>query len=359
VTAACVVAHLVGELLVRRAVGHPDRVLARSLVHHLRWPTRLLIPLVGLEIAAASVSLPGEVDSELLHGVGVAIVLAVGFLVARLGNVAADLVVERFRLEGEDNLRARQVHTQVQILRRVGVVVVVVVTVAVALLTFPVVRAAGAGLLASAGIIGLIAGVAAKPIATNVLAGLQIALSQPIRVDDVVVVDGEWGRVEQIALTYVVVRVWDLRRLILPISYFIENPFENWTRQSSEILGWVHLEVDYSTPLDALRARFEKVLAASGDWDGQVGVLQVTGAGTETLQVRALMSSRDSSASWNLQCEVREQLIAFLQAEHPGALPRRRTQLVDAAGADLARPTPEVATARLDGASRPQDAPAP
>jgi small-conductance mechanosensitive channel len=268
----------------------------------------------------------------LLHALGVALILAVAWLVVRLTYVLEDLVLGRYRLEDPDNLHARQVHTQIVVLRRVTVVVVAVVSLAIALLSFPSVRAAGAGLLASAGIAGVVAGVAAKPVATNVFAGIQIALSQPIRVDDVVVVEGHWGRVEEIALTYVVVRVWDLRRLVLPISYFIENPFENWTRSTANILGWVHLEVDYRVPVDAIRKRLQEVVAASPRWDGNVVNLQVTNLGNYTVQLRALMSAPDSSASWDLQCEVREALLVFMQEQYPWAMPRLRAELTEPVG---------------------------
>lgn len=326
--------HEVAFVVLRRAGKRPDRVLMASMVKHLGAPVRLILALVAVAIAAAAVDIPARLAAELIHGFGIAVVFAVAFLVVRLTYIFDDLLLHRYRTDAADNLRARQVQTQIQVLRRITLVVVIVVSVSVSLLTFPAVRGAGAGLLASAGIIGIVAGVAARPIATNVLAGLQIAISQPIRLDDVVVVQGEWGRIEQIALTYVVVRVWDLRRLVLPISYFIENPFENWTRRTAEILGWVHLEVDYTAPIEALRKRFKEVLDSSSDWDGQVSTLQVTSAGAATVQVRALMSSPDSNSSWNLQCEVREKLIAYLQAEHPGSLPRQRTQLVGAAGQD-------------------------
>lgn len=339
--------HLLGFFLLRLRVRPPERVLARSVVENLRAPARFIVPLIGLEIATAAVGLRDSLASDLLHAFTVALIGACGFLAVRVTYILDDVVIDRFRTDSVDNLRARQIHTQIQVLRRITVVVVTVLSVSIALLTFPAVRAAGAGLLASAGIIGLVVGIAARPLATNVLAGLQIAISQPIRVDDVVVVEGEWGRIEQIALTYVVVRVWDLRRLVVPIAYFIENPFENWTRRTAEILGWVYLEVDYTAPIEALRTKLQEVLEASASWDGQVSVLQVTNAGPTTLQLRALMSSPDSSASWNLQCEVREKLIAYLQAEHPGALPRQRTELVDAGGDDS---LPSMA-ARPDGQS--------
>ena len=347
-TLVCTLAvHAVGYAVAARLVDGRGRVVAESLVRRTRGPARLLLPVIAVDGAAATSRLPATVATGLERGLGVLVVLAVAFLVVRLTDVVDDVVLSHFPLDNPDNLKARQVHTQVQVLRRVTAVVVAVLALAVALLSFPPVRAAGAGLLASAGVIGIVAGVAAKPTATNILAGLQIAISQPIRMDDVVVVEGHWGRIEQIALTYVVVRVWDLRRLVLPISYFIENPFENWTKQTADILGWVHLEVDYCAPVEAIRAELHRVLAASPDWDGGTWSLQVTSLGTETMQLRALMGARDSSLAWNLECEVREQLVAFLQDKHPDALPRLRTQPVVAG-------TPQpAAPARQPGASGP------
>jgi small-conductance mechanosensitive channel len=345
VLAGAIVVHTaLFALLDRMSRGH-GRLVTSSFVRRVRGPSRFVLPLAAVDVAVATVRLPGPVSAALLRVLGVLIVLATAFLVVRVTYVIDDLVLERYPLDGPDNLRARQVHTQIQVLRRVTAAVVTVLAVAIALLSFPEVRAAGAGLLASAGLIGIVAGVAAKPAATNVVAGLQIAISQPIRVDDVVVVQGHWGRVEQIALTYVVVRVWDLRRLVLPISYFIENPFENWTRQNADILGWVHLEVDYRAPVEQIRQQLHRILRESADWDGNTWNLQVTSLGTETVQLRALMSARDSSAAWNLECEVREKLIAFLQAEHPEALPRLRMEPspAPAAGAGDA----------ADGSSRP------
>lgn len=317
----------VAHLLLRR----PGRLLARSLVANLRLPLAILLPLVVLEAVTGAMNFDSTVTSNLLHGFGIAIDLTSGFLIIRATYVLDDVILARYRIDRSDNLRARQVQTQITVFRRITVVVVSVISLAVALLTFREVRAAGAGLLASAGVVGLVAGIAAKPVASNVLAGLQIAISQPIRVDDVVVVEGEWGRIEQIALTYVVVQIWDLRRLVLPISYFIEQPFENWTRRSSEVLGSIYLDVDYSAPIDDIRKRFEEILAESDKWNGRVGVLQVTGSGPATVQLRALLSANDSGSSWDLQCEVREKLLTWMQQEHPHALPRQRQQLVSGA----------------------------
>jgi small-conductance mechanosensitive channel len=326
-------AHSLGFFFLRRAVDGRGKSLQESLVRNVRWPTRIIVALAALEVALTRVTVGARVRSDLLHGVGVALVFAVGFLIVRLTYVFDDVILARYRLNVRDNLKARRIHTQIQVLRRVTVVVVAVVSAAVVLLSFRQVRVAGAGLLASAGVVGIVAGVAARPTATNLVAGLQIAISQPIRVDDVVVVEGRWGRIEQIALTYVVVRLWDLRRLVLPISYFIQNPFENWTRSTADILGWVFLEVDFTAPVERIRARFHQILATSPNWDGKVGVLQVTDVGSETMQLRASMSSPDSSRSFDLQCEVREQLIAFIRTDCPEALPRRRTEFVDRSGA--------------------------
>lgn len=316
------------RLLGRWACSGPAHVLQESLVRNMGPPTRLIVPLLAVEIGLTGVRIRPHLRSQLLHWVGLVLVVAVGFAVVRATFVLDDLILGRYRLEAEDNLKARRIHTQIQVFRRVTVVVVAVVCLAIVLLSFPPVRAAGAGLLASAGLVGILAGVAAKPTATNIVAGLQLAISQPIRVDDVVVVEGQFGRVEEIALTYVVVRVWDLRRLVVPVSHFIQNSFENWTRSTSEVLGWVFLEVDYSAPVEAIRQHLYEILRQSRNWDGHTWGLQVTDAGGSGMQLRALMSSFDSSRSWDLQCEVRERLIAWIQSEHPQALPRQRAVLV-------------------------------
>ncbi len=326
-----IVLHQFGHVLLRRMLRHGDHRVGRLLVSNLRAPALLVLPLVTIEVTIGVLPMLASLRPVLLHAVGIVLIAAVAWLAARATFVLYDLLLVRYDLDRPDNLHARRVRTQVQVLRRITLTVSVL-ALAIALLSFPQVRAAGAGLLASAGIIGLAAGVAARPVATNVVAGLQLALSQPIRVDDVVVVEGHWGRVEEIALTYVVIRVWDLRRLVLPVSYFVTMPFENWTRSTADILGWVHLEVDYSAPVAAIRSKFGEILSRSPDWDGKVSVLQVTGLGAETMQLRALMSAPDSSRSWNLQCEVREKLVDFLQREHPSALPRLRTEFAAAGG---------------------------
>jgi small-conductance mechanosensitive channel len=236
-------------------------------------------------------------------------------------------VLRQYRLDARDNLHARAVHTQVMVLKKVASTVIVIFTLASMLMVFDSVRQFGASILASAGIAGIIVGLAAQKSIATLLAGFQIALTQPIRVDDVVIVENEWGRVEDITLTYVVVRIWDLRRLVLPITYFIDQPFQNWTRSSSDILAAVTMHVDYGAPIDALRGELTRVLKASAFWDGKVDVLQVTEAHEQTIEVRALASAADASLAWNLRCEIRERLVTFLQQHHHAALPRMRMEI--------------------------------
>ncbi len=208
-------------------------------------------------------------------------------------------------------------------------------TVAFVLMTFERVRQLGAGLLASAGVAGIVLGFAAQKSLATILAGIQIALTQPIRVEDVVIVEGEWGTIEEITLTYVVVRIWDMRRLIVPIHYFIEKPFQNWTRVSADILGTVNLYLDYSVPVEALREEFKRILDASDYWDGETWGVQVTDSTDKTMTVRPLMSAKNSGDAWNLRCEVREKLIAFVRENYPDALPRIRAE-VDSGGGSKA-----------------------
>jgi len=193
-------------------------------------------------------------------------------------------------------------------------------------MTFERVRHLGTTILASAGIIGIVVGMAAQRTIATFIAGLQIAITQPIRVDDVVIVENEWGRIEEITLTYVVVRIWDLRRLVVPITYFIENPFQNWTRVTADILGTVFIYVDYTVPIDSIRAELHRILKSSEFWDGKVCVLQVTNTSERTVELRALMSAADASTAWTLRCQVREKMVDFIQKNYPDALPKLRAE---------------------------------
>jgi small-conductance mechanosensitive channel len=254
--------------------------------------------------------------------------LAVGVLRAFL----ADLL-SRYDIDAEDNLQSRRVYTQVRVIENIVIAVIVVITVSLMLMRFEMVRQIGTGLIASAGVMGIVIGFAAQKTLGNFIAGIQIALSQPIRIDDVVIVENEWGWIEEITLTYVVVRIWDLRRLVVPIGYFVERPFQNWTRVSANILGTVYIYADYTVSVGDLRKELSRVLGESPHWDGKVDVLQVTGATDRTVEIRALMSAATSPQAWNLRCEVREKLLEFLQKQHPAALPRTRISLNRDAGA--------------------------
>jgi small-conductance mechanosensitive channel len=267
------------------------------------------------------------------HALGVMFIVLVGWAAMTALDIGAALYMRRYRTDAADNLLARKHLTQVRILRRALSVLVLLVTAGVALMTIPMVRQVGVSLLAAGGAAGIIVGFALQPLLSNLVAGVQIALTQPIRIDDAVVVEGEWGRIEEITGAYVVIRLWDLRRLIVPLKYFMEKPFQNWTRQTSDLIGAVLLYVDYSTPVDAVRARLKEILEASPLWDRKVMALQVTDARERTMELRCLAGARNSGEAFDLRCEVREKLIAFLQAEYPHALPRDR---LDLHGAELA-----------------------
>jgi small-conductance mechanosensitive channel len=231
----------------------------------------------------------------------------------------------------EDNLNARRIQTQAQLLARTAMFIVFLTGVALMLMTFPGARQFGASLLASAGVVGLVAGIAARPVFSNLIAGLQIALAQPIRLDDVLIVQGEWGRVEEITGTYVVLAIWDQRRLIIPLQWFIENPFQNWTRKSAELIGTVFMWVDYRMPLAPLREAALAACKASRNWDGRLCLLQVVEAGEKAMQLRWLVTSANSGQNWDLRCEVREAVVDYVQREYPQFLPQLRAEVSDAA----------------------------
>jgi small-conductance mechanosensitive channel len=310
----------------QRVPGAPT--FREALRRRMRGPVRLVLPLLAVELVLPESGLRGTALALLREVLYTLWVVAAAWVLAALIGLVRDRSARRFDLAVRDNLRARQVRTQTELLYRVAVVGVVVLAVAAMLLRFEAFRALGAGLLASAGVVGVIVGIAAQRPLGNLLAGVQLALTQPVRVDDVVVIQGEWGRIEEVTLTYVVVHLWDERKLVLPISYFMENPFENWTRTSADLLGTVYLHVDHSAPVRELRRELERIVRGSAYWDGRVCRLHVTDAGERTLELRALVSAPDADSSWELRCEVREKLIAYLQQTHPGALPKLRTDAV-------------------------------
>ncbi|QJA05394.1 mechanosensitive ion channel [Thermosulfurimonas marina] len=298
-----------------------------SLVKHSRAPLKLFFPLLGLWLSLPALQLPGELLSLLKHLIELLIIFSLAWLGIRGTYVAEDLVMSHYDLTAKDNLQARKIYTQVNVLKKITISLIFVLSLACILMSFEELRKLGLSLLASAGLAGLVLGLAAQRTIATLIAGIQIAITQPIRIDDVVVVEGEWGRIEEITLTYVVVRIWDLRRLILPISYFLEKPFQNWTRTEAAILGTVYLYTDYTIPVQAVREELGRILKESPLWDGKVWALQVTEATPQTVELRALMSAPDSSTAWNLRCEVREKLIDFIQRNYPQSLPRVRAEL--------------------------------
>jgi small-conductance mechanosensitive channel len=328
-TVGVVVAALLVFMAVWRLVLRvmKDRALADDLRNHCRWPARVVVALTALLLALNSARLSPGPRGRVFQLLVLALVAAGAWLAVRVVRVAEDALMRRYDVEVPDNLRARRARTQIQVLGRVVQVAIVVLALASMLLSIPRARALGTSLLASAGIAGVIAGVAARSTIGNLIAGLQIAFAEPIRLDDAVVVEGEWGNIEEITLTYVVVRIWDRRRLVLPCSYFVENPIQNWTRYSADIVGTVMLHVDYTTPVEEVRAEFERVLGASKLWNGQTAVLQVVDTTERTMVLRGLVSADSASNAWDLGCEVREKLLAWLQREYPEALPRVRAEL--------------------------------
>ena len=300
-----------------------------SVLHHSERPARLILPVVLLLAYSPALNLSERTLQNLRHGLGIVLIAAIGWLLIELLNVFSDVLLVRFPVDVQDNLRARRIQTQVSVLQRVMYVVIVFITIAIILMTFPTVRHLGESLFASAGIAALVAGLAARPTFSSLIAGLQIALTEPIRLDDVVIVEGEFGRIERITTTYVVVRIWDDRRLIVPLSKFIEEPFQNWTVRSSDLLGTVFIYADYTVPVEAVRKELDRILQTTDLWDRRASGLQVTNASDRTIELRALMSASNASKAWDLRCYVREKLIAFLQENYPDSLPRTRASLSD------------------------------
>jgi small-conductance mechanosensitive channel len=330
VAGAIILSLVVHRLVFRFLRGVKSRTASTvddSIVRHSYRPTMYILPLAAVDLALLSLPLGAVGIGRLRHLALLGIIASVAWLCINMLNVVEDVLEQRYRLDVTDNLNARRVRTQYFVLRRTAAILIGTLGFAAMLMTFPAIWNIGAGLFASAGFAGLVVGMAARPTLSNLLAGLQLALTEPIRLDDVVIVEGEWGRIEEINATYVVVRIWDLRRLVVPLSYFIEKPFQNWTRISADLLGTVFLYTDYTVPVEEVRQELRRILESSDKWDGKVCGLQVTNATEHTMELRALMSAADSSKAWDLRCYVREKLIHFLQQRYPGSLPRVRAEL--------------------------------
>ncbi|MET8868348.1 mechanosensitive ion channel domain-containing protein [Nonomuraea sp. NPDC004580] len=330
---------VVGSILLvevaRRLLNRAGRkwALAQHLVEHCTWPAFLTAAIVAFNLVFGP-GMFGDSPSERALGatvqqaLGLVTIAVVTWLIVQAAYALTDVILDRLvQVEGERNRRARRIMTQIGLVRRIAAAVVIVIALGAMLFSFPQVRALGAGLLASAGIAGAVVGIAAQSTIGNVLAGLQLAFSDALRLDDVVVVQKEWGRIEELTLTYVVLRLWDERRLVLPVSYFTQNPFENWTRHGSRVLAVVYLRVDWSVPVPKLREALYAFLQENPLWDQKDWTLQVTEVLPNGLvELRALMSAADSPSSWDLKCDVREFLVNYVRENFPESLPRFRVE---------------------------------
>ncbi|WP_224998139.1 mechanosensitive ion channel family protein [Cesiribacter sp. SM1] len=331
-----IIAAVLGGLLIKSIIfsilrfafrNHQDAILIHSLLTRCSAVLNFLVPLITLSLTLPLMDTTPRENQFLEKTLGVLMIIGFAWLAIKIIYVAQDYINDNFDIEAENNFLARKVRTQVQFIRKLLIIGVVVITLSVLLLSFESVRTIGAGLLTSAGVTGIIIGFAAQKSIANLIAGFQIAFTQPIRIDDVVIVEGEFGRIEEITLTYVVIRLWDLRRLVVPINYFIEKPFQNWTRQSTELLGTVFLYTDYYVPLKELRAELRRLCEASPHWDKKVCVLQVTETTETAIQLRVLVSALNSGNAWELRVYLREKLVEYIRDNYPESLPVTRAEI--------------------------------
>lgn len=321
--------------LMRAARSSPS---ATALSLHARKPAHLGVVLLAGH--AVLNGLPAEDWHDgARHGLYLADIGWFAWAATAALMIIMDLALSRYRTDVSDNRHARRIHTQISVIRRIGIAGFAVVAMGAMLLTFPAFRAAGASVLASAGIVGVIAGLAAQSLLSNVFAGMQIVFSEALHLDDVVVVEKQWGRIEEITLTYVVVKIWDDRRLVLPTSYFLTTPFENWTRTEAAVIGAVELELDWSVPVEALRSELELALKENERWDGRTCTLQVTDATGSYVKIRALVSAHDAPTLWDLRCDTRERLVEFIRQEYPAALPKLRAEVTGPSPVQLEKPS--------------------
>lgn len=318
--------HASANWLIRKFNGVKPDTVGERIHRRVSRLARFGLILLAIKIALPAARFEPGVQEAARRILDLGLVALIGLALVAIVNIGWDFVEHSQRIDVEDNLRARKLRTQIGVLRRTAIVIIVTLTFGGMLMTFPSMREYGLSLLASAGAAGIVVGLAARPVLSNLLAGLQIALTQPIRIDDAVIVEGQFGRVEDITTSYVVIRTWDWRRLVLPLSSFLEKPFENWTLEDSSLIGTVFWHVDYSAPIEKMRRKLNEFLNASAYWDRRVAALQVVEAEERTLKIRALMSAKNSAAAWDLRCQIREQMITWLQKEHPEALPRVRIE---------------------------------
>ncbi|HTG39703.1 mechanosensitive ion channel family protein [Sphingomonas sp.] len=317
------------DRLAARTPGSSDDIF----VDHARKPLRWIAVAIALATVRRFLDLSDTADAVWTQAAGLIVPLLVGWLAIGVIRATGKSIELDADISVADNLRARRRRTRSAILVRIAVFGVGFITICLMLLSIPSIRAVGVTLMASAGLAGLAAGAAAQPLLKNLIAGVQMAFTEPIRLDDVVIVEGEWGRIEEIRLTYVVVAIWDERRLVVPVSQFLEKPFQNWTRNTSQLLGSVFLMLDPAADIDRLRAHAEGVVKSNSRWDGRAFVLQVTDTRPDAIEVRILATARDAGQAFDLRCDVREAMLAYIRAEMPEALPRRRVAMDMPAGA--------------------------
>ena len=324
----CVLYFLV-HFLLKKLGKDPRNILPHNIA------SRLKIPLITLFLAVAIQAglinreiITEETQVDLLQHVRSSLLIFsfTWFIIVAI-RIAKNQFLKQFDVSEANNLRARKFYTQFNIIERIAIFVVVLFGLGIALMTFDGVEEVGVSILTSAGIAGIILGLSAQKVFGTIFAGIQIAIAQPIRLDDVVIVEGEWGRIEEIKLTYVVVQIWDKRRLVLPTTYFIEKPFQNWTRNSSDILGTVYIYTDFDLPIDKLREELTRLLNATELWDRKVNVIQVTNLSEKTMELRALMSAKDAPTAWDLRVYARENLLKYIQKNFPDSLPRTRLEI--------------------------------
>jgi small-conductance mechanosensitive channel len=323
---AGLIAHRVAFAIFRRLDRHPSK-LTQLLMRDCRAPLRLALPIYAIDLVTPLLRFPSELADFLQHLLGLLEIAAITWLFIAAALALSESLIAHYQITETDEFRARRIVTQIRIFRRILLTIIAVLAVAIGLMSFRWGKELGGSILASAGIAGLAVGLAARPTVENLVAGVQLAITQPIRLEDVVIVENEWGWIEEITTTYVVVRIWDLRRLILPLTYFSQHSFQNWTRQSAELMGTVHLYVDYTVPVQAIRQELVRLTKGLPQWDGKVCVLQVTHATEHSLELRALVSAKNSSLLWDLRCAVREQLLEFVQRNYPQCLPKTRAEL--------------------------------
>ncbi len=328
---ALVLRLLVSLFMRKKAEAEGRFSVFRSILRHLGTPLTYFLPLFFLAVLLPIMRFPQVIAHRIGRGLEIALIIVFAWMLIQAINIARDIIINRFDVKKDDNLRERKIRTQLQFIRRILVAFIVGLTIAAVLLTFSSMRKIGTGLLTGVGVGGIIIGFAAQRSLGNLLAGMQIAFTQPIRIDDAVIVEGEFGWIEDITLTYVVVRIWDERRLILPINYFIEKPFQNWTRSSSQLLGSAFIYADYSLPVEEVRKELTRLLHATPLWDGRANGLAVTNLTDRTIEMRAVMSARNAGHTFDLRCYVRENLIAFIRKNYPESLPKTRSEVLGSA----------------------------